>query len=206
MITNLQKKAPLPHKRRIASEKECRIDLQLHLPRIFEAFTVAYQAFESEIRQTNPMARPRGFEAALLNAKIIQSIQEFFPDNWAFGKYKRFTLRVEGYTILFKKLNKKGEPMNIKTKAVTNISNQLSLSLFDNTSFVFEPILFFGYKKNKIGIISEPQLIYIDENQIKWKITDENISTNSIIPFNREEEDLVKPTLKRKSVKKASGQ
>lgn len=205
MNTNLQKNPEMVHKRRIASKNECKIDLKEELPVLFEAFANAHKTFEYEIRQTPPQARARGFEASLLNSKMIQSIQEFFPENWKFGKYKRFTLRVNGYLVLFKKFNKKGMPMNIKTQRTDAISNQQVMSLFDDSTLVYEPILFFGYEKSRIGEILNPRLIYIDESQVKWIITDEAVSVTRFLNT-KEEETTVLPKLKKTVAQKASGQ
>lgn len=202
MSTNVMKKNNNPsYKRRLASIEEVQNDLKKELFMLFSAFHSALNKYQQEIVQTPPNARARGFEASLLNSKMIQSIQEIFPNNWKFGKYKRFTLRVNGYIILFKKFDSKGLPMNIKTKSVNAISQQLSISLFDDYSFVAEPILFFGYIKDKFGLISNPKLVYIDEDQIKWEITRENISVMNTISISKEE-NLAMPKLRSELIKK----
>lgn len=166
-------------KRRIVSKNECEKDLNKVLPRLFEAFHSAHSNFEREIRQTPPSARARAFEACLLNSKMIQAIQNYFPSwEWKFGKYKRFILQTNGYIILFKKLNKNGMPMNIATKHANAISNQLTYSLFDDQTMIYEPILFFGYRKDALGNIINPQLTYIDESRIKWTIEESNTTIN----------------------------
>lgn len=169
------------NKRRIATIKGAKFDLKNELPLMFIAFKEAYELYESEIIKTPPEARARGYEASLLNSKMIQCIQKYFPKHWKFGKYKRFTLRTNGYIILFKKLDKYDKPMNIKTKSVEAISNQLSLPLFNDTNFVEEPILFFGYKKNSIGIITEPKLVYLDEERVKWVVTIDDVEIEKAI-------------------------
>lgn len=198
---------PLPAKRRLASEEGCKIDLNTELPILFDAFTSAFKKYELEIVQTPPNSRARGFEASLLNSKMIQSIQEKFPKYWRYGRYKRFTLTVNGYIILFKKLNNKDMPMNIQTKSVSDISNQLSMSLFDENIYVAEPILFFGYKKNKFGQIFEPKLVYIDESNLKWAITENELSAGTIIMSTPTDETIkvAMPKLKvAHNIKKAS--
>jgi hypothetical protein len=206
MQQNYEKKQINITKRRIASKKECEFDLKNELMLMFQAFYTAQTNYEQEVRQTPPQARARGFEASLLNSKMIQSVQQYFPEDWKFGKYKRFTLRINGYIILFKKFNKNGLPMNIKTKSVNAITNQQTLSLFDDSTMVYEPILFFGYEKNKIGEINNPRLIYLDEEQVKWVITNEMIEliTQNINNHTIEEERKL-PKLRQKAIKKASG-
>ncbi|MEH6680835.1 MAG: hypothetical protein V7724_09825 [Sediminicola sp.] len=202
MIANVVKKSENPsYKRRLASLEGCQNDLKNELLLMFSAFYSALKNYQEEVVQTPFEARARGFEASLLNSKMIQSIQEHFPKNWKFGKYKRFTLRLNGYIILFKKFDKKGLPMNIKTKSVTAISQQLSIPLFDDTTFVAEPILFFGYSKDGYGRIINPKLVYIDEDQVKWEINRDNISTTKTISIPKEEK-VAMPKLRTEVVKK----
>lgn len=193
-------------KRRIATVDECKLDLTNELPIMFDAFESALVLFTKEIVQTPVLARAISLEASLLNSKMIQCIQEYFPNNWKFGKYKRFMLRVQGYTVLFKKLNGKNKPMNIKTLHSTSIMNQEQVSLFDSGHKSIDPILIFGYKKDRFGNIFDPKLVYIDESEVQWTITKTSISTSdgltSVIRTNVEK---VKPTLKEGlKVKKAS--
>jgi hypothetical protein len=180
-----KKKKHRQNKRRLATQEGAKFDLREELPLMFKAFNEAHELYEREIVQTPPQARGRGFEASLLNSKMLQCIQQHFPNNWKFGKYKRFTLRVNSYIILFKKLDKNSMPMNIKTNSVQAISQQLSLSLFSEESYVEEPILFFGYKKNIVGAISEPKLVYLDENKIQWIVTLSDITIDKTIQLPR---------------------
>lgn len=100
-------------------------------------------------------------------------------------------LRANGYTVLFKKLNDKNKPMNIKTIHSTAISNQMQISLFDNGHKSIDPILIFGYKKNKIGGIYDPKLVYIDENEVRWMITESAVENSLGLNINR------KPTIEK---------
>jgi hypothetical protein len=136
--------------------------------------------FNGEIISTPPEARARTFEAVLLNSKMIQCAQKNFPDNWKYGKYRRFILRVKGYNILFKKLDRNNRPMNIKTIFSEAINNQKQLELFDDSSGVTEPVIFFGYKKDRFGVINDPKIVYIDEDKLKWIVSSESISKNKI--------------------------
>ena len=167
---------PRNRRRRLASEEGVLFDLKDELPILFETFKEAVELYEREISFTPPTARVRGFEASTLNSKMVQCIQKRFPHSWMFGKYRRFILRIKGYLILFKKLDNKNMPMNIRTKLVSSISQQLSLPLFDGSSSVEEPILFFGYRRNKVGQISDPKLVYIDDDKLEWVISSENVS------------------------------
>ena len=183
-------------KRRVVSEEECKHDLQNELLKMFVAFHHAVSLYQKEILLTPPISRARAFEASLLNSKMIQSIQESFPKNWKFGKYKRFLLRVQGYNVFFKKLNGKDMPMNIKTLHSTAIYNQLQTSLFDNYELSAEPILFFGYKKDKFGTIHDPKLVYVDEEAVKWTLTEDKAAINKVVNIVKQGAAKAEPKLK----------
>lgn len=171
-------------RKRLINSNECKFDLEKELPLLFSAFSDAVTLFEKEIVLTPVESRCRGFEASLLNSKIMMCIQKYFPDNWKLGKYRRFFLRINSYIILFKKLNSKDFPMNIKTRTTSSIYNQQMGSLFGEGENGTEPILFFGYKKGKFGEILESKLIYIDENCKKWQITQNEIDISNVIKLN----------------------
>ena len=170
---------------------------------MFQAFNEAFTSYEKEVIMTRPEARARGFEASLLNSKMIESIQNYFPNYWKFAKYKRFVLNVNGFVVLFKKLNGKDMPMNIKTKTVSAISNQLSLPLFNESRTIENPILFFGYKKNSTGNVYDPKLVYIDEDKVKWTITKSDIDEGgTVIDMSPSESPINTPTLKDGALKR----
>lgn len=208
MKTNLQNFSDRKkNKRKLASFDGCMIDLKDELPLMFKAFNEALEKYEVILNQTKPESRARGFEASLLNTEMIESIQKHFPEFWRFAKYKRFTLRVKGYVVLFKKLNNSDKPMNIKTKSVDAISEQLTLPLFENDSSLTEPILFFGYRKNKLGMIIDPKLVYIDENQVKWTINSDDVDNIGLTGFeelNPVSPDAPRPILREDIAKKVS--
>jgi hypothetical protein len=187
-------------KRRIISHNECAQDLSLELPVLFNTFKIAVKMFEEEIILTPPESRGRGLEAALLNSKMIQSVQKNFPGNWKFGKYKRFILRVKGYNVLFKKLDRKNRPMNIKTRFSESIANQKQFELFDDSFGIVEPIIFFGYKKDRFGVIGDMKLVYIDENSVGWTVTEDRIykrKTIEISDMNKKEiREIASPRVK----------
>lgn len=178
-------------KRRQVSQGECLHDLEKDLPRIFKAFNRSVKKFNKVSSMFNPESKVR-FDASVLNTSIVESLQEEFSNNWKWGKYKRFILRLNDYIFLVKKLNNNNMPMNIKTKHVNTISNQLSLPMFNSEVYQDDPILFFGYKTDRMGEITSPQIVYIDENQVKWIISENEITTT---------ETLFKPIPQNKSVK-----
>jgi hypothetical protein len=197
MNKNTKKTEFRPNKRRIANEKEVKFDLKKELPHLFEAFNEALSLYESEIVNTPPPARGRGMEASYLQSKMLQCIQKYFPEKWMFGKYKRFILRVGEYNVLFKKLNRYGKPMNIPTTLVQAISNQLTLPLFGSEPSTEDPILFFGYQKDRFGNVINPQLVYLDENRVKWVITEEDIVESTPLQLPIEAPKIAAPTLKK---------
>lgn len=188
-------------KRKIISKDECLHDLESQLQTMFQAFSEAVKLFEQEVVLTPIVSRAKNFEASLLNSKMMQSIQKYFPDNWKFGKYRRFILRVNGYNVLFKKLNKKDMPMNVKTFLSDAIANQLQYSLFNDSPEVADPIVFFGYRKDKFGNILDPKLVYIDENLVKWVIENSDIKeTKTVSTTQKNSDGLLK--IKEKAIAK----
>ncbi|MBW2960418.1 hypothetical protein [Mesonia aestuariivivens] len=197
MLQNYEKKTNYrQNKRRLATLQGAKFDLEKELPLMFKAFREAYELYEMEISNTPPQARARAFEASLLNSKMIQSIQKYFPNHWRFGKYKRFTLRTNGYIVLFKKLDNYNRPMNVKTKSVLAISQQLSLPLYSEANFVEEPILFFGYKKDKVGNIAEPKLVYLDEERVKWIVTPNDITVDTSVKTSTQSRKVAAPIIR----------
>jgi hypothetical protein len=178
-------------KRRQVSQDECLFDLKKDLPKIFKAFNKGVKKFNKVSTMFTPESKVR-FDASVLNTSIVESLQNEFSNKWKWGKYKRFILRLNDYIFLVKKLNNNNMPMNIKTKHVNTISNQLSLPMFDNEVYQDEPILFFGYKTDRMGEIISPQIVYIDEDEVKWIISENDVTIT---------ETLFKPIRQNKSVK-----
>lgn len=210
VLTNIEKKSSFQNsrngKRRQVSKDECLYDLGRALPKMFKAFNKGVKLFNKTMEDIPVDSRIR-VEAPLLNSRVAQCMQEEFPDKWKFGKYKRFVLHVSDYLILVKKLNNHDKPMNIKTKHVNSISNQMQLSLFNDDSFFTSPIVFFGYKKDKSGEIVSPQLVYIDEDKVKWIITENDVTTIGDNPISINPSKSIDVTIKEHlRSKKASNQ
>ena len=96
--------------------------------------------------------------------------------------------------------------MNIKTKHVNSISNQLSLSLFDSDVYQDDPILFFGYKVDRMGEVISPQIVYIDEDSVKWIVSENDINVvrdNEVLKVSESEAEIY---LKRGKIRRASNQ
>ncbi len=188
-------------KRRQVSLEECLFDLQEDLPKIFSAFKDGVKKYNQISSMISSQAKVR-FEASLLNATIIESLQNNFPNNWKWGKYKRFILRLNEHIFLIKKLKANNKPMNVKTKHVNMISNQLSLPLFSEEVYQDDPILFFGYKVDKFGEVNSPQLVYIDEDKVKWVISENDIVSINDKARHIERKEVAKVYLKNKGVRR----
>lgn len=191
-----EEKSSRPNKRRLASKEEVIHDLEEVIDLLFLAHENAKKFYFDEIVKTPPQSRGRGFEASLMNSKMIQCVQELFPGQWSFGKHKRFILRVNGYNILFKKFDMDNKPMNIKTNAVLDISHQLSIPFAIEDGKADDPIIFFGYKKNSIGKFSEPLLVYLDEGKVKWVIRESDFGTENPLGISKPITDPVQPTVR----------
>lgn len=193
-------------KRRQISREECLLDLKKDLPKFFLAFNKAVKKYNKVASMFNPNSKVR-FDASVLNTSIVESLQNEFSNNWKWGKYKRFILKLEEYMFLVKKFNNSNKPMNIKTKHVNTISNQLSLSLFDNDVYQDDPILFFGYKIDRMGEIFSPQIVYIDEDQVNWIVTENDVTAAETLFESNKSTKSVKVSVKEQLVRrKASNQ
>lgn len=181
MFANINKKSypakGRDNKRREVSRKEASYDLKSQLIRMCKAFNKGVEHYHESIAAWQPVLRSKRFESIALNESINLALMKEFPNEWMFGKYRRFILRINGYLIFVKKLDKHDKPSNIKTKHVNTVSNQLALPLFSDEDAYTEPILFFGYSKDKQGEISSPRVVYIDEDQVKWIITENEVMT-----------------------------
>jgi hypothetical protein len=77
--------------------------------------------------------------------------------------------------------------MNIKTINVQSILNQNQvLDLFSESDYNDEPILYFGYQKNRFGQFVNPQLIYIDEGDVNFSISENDLEITIPISANKE--------------------
>jgi hypothetical protein len=179
MAVKVERNSFFGKRKRIINAKECEFELRDTLIKIKECFNQAVSISLQELRSYPLYSRARGLEAAILNSNIIKCIQETFPLNWKFGKYKRFMLRINGYIILFKKLNTNDMPMNIATTLIKRIENQLQGNLFGSSDNGIDPIVFFGYRKYDLILSYVPKLVYIDEGKVKWKITVDDIDSYS---------------------------
>ena len=77
-------------------------------------------------------------------------------------------------------------------------------NLFSDSDYNDEPILYFGYQKNRIGEYINPQLIYIDENIVKFSISEADVNKQISIQNNVKDDNLidVKPKLKQSQILK----
>lgn len=194
-------------KRRLASESECKVELKKELQLLFNVFYTALDKTNAVLSAFQPSHRSRTFEASVMQSSFAESLSNSFGEKAFYGRYKRLILRTNGYLILFKKLNGKGRPMNIKTINVQSILSQNQvLDLFSNSDYNDEPILYFGYQKNRFGQFVNPQLIYIDDGEVNFSIGEKDIEDNISISTKVEVNEIkeVVPKLKGQiSIKKA---
>ncbi len=192
-------------KRLLADYESCKLEMNKELSLLFRTFNSALMSTREELLNFNIRFRSRALEASIMQSYFAEFLQENFGDKSFYGKYKRLVLRSNGYLILFKKLNSKGLPMNIKTINVQSILNQNQvLDLFADSDYNDEPILYFGYQKNRFGDYVDPQLIYIDEGQIKFSIHQDEIDNGIYISSGNDKPDGVSPVLKNINIKKAN--
>jgi len=186
-MANVKRSWHSAKRKRIKNAKECKFEMKHVLVDLFECFHRALSKYNNLVNQIVPEARVRGYEATLFNSLMIESVESVFKHDWLFGKYKRFILRKNEYLILFKKLDKKGKPMYIKTKISEAIQNQIEGDLFGSTDNGCEPIIYFGYKKNSIGDIVDPQIVYMDDGNVKWTIKENELERGSfsMVPVTR---------------------
>jgi hypothetical protein len=195
-------------KRRLASESECKVELKKELQLLFNVFYTALDKTNIVLSSFQPSHRSRTFEASVMQSSFAESLSNSFGEKAFYGRYKRLILRTNGYLILFKKLNGKGKPMNIKTINVQSILSQNQvLDLFSNSDYNDEPILYFGYQKNRFGQFVNPQLIYIDEGEINFSINEKDIENIISVSSNVEVNEIkeIVPKLKGQlPIKKAN--
>lgn len=157
-------------RKRVINPKECQLDMKDVLVEVFKAYHSAVKMFNEEIVNTPVQYRTRGMEASFFNSKLMQCIGRVFESELKCGKYGRRFLYKNGYIMLFKKLDSKGMPMNIKTKLSLSIENQLQGNLFNEEEDGSSPIIFFGYTKTRFGELRNPRVVYIDEGKKRWEL------------------------------------
>lgn len=200
MTANLNNKC---EKRKRISKEEAFSLLKEYYIDIFNAYYEAIDKFNIEIQQTIPEARTR-LNSVLLNAKLSQSFILHFPDNWRLGKYGRIIFRWEetgnAVQLIIKKLDEDSNPSYISTLLSDAIMNQYQMSLFKEDEAKEEPILIFGYTKDKDGNIINPRIVYYD-GEPKWVIDRNDISIEMIpySPFKSKEAEV---TLRQERKKK----
>lgn len=156
-------------KRRFLDKKDAEELLKPYLPDMFKAYEEGLSGYNNVIRQFNPLFTKK-IDSGILNSMISGSFYEVFPDNLVKARYGRVIFRWEGVQIMIKKLNQSGKPSYVPTLLSESIMNQEQASLFKGDELAqSEPLLFFGYTKDKNGEIMNPRLVYYD-GEVKWTI------------------------------------
>ncbi len=167
-------------KRQAITKEEAVELLRQYAELIFSAYDSALDKYNVEIRQTNPIARTR-LSSALLNAKMVESFADMFPDNVTLGKYGRVLFRYERCQLIIKKLSSTSRPSYISTKLSNTILTQGQAELFDGDENARrEPLLTFGYTKDRLGNLVNPRIVYFDEEPI-WEIVPSDFAVT--LPF-----------------------
>lgn len=198
-------------KRRLAEYKSSKEDLAETFRTLSKCFRHAVHLASKRLANFPLPSRARTLEVNIVQSCFAEVASKFFIDKISIGKYGRIILKEKGYLILFKKLDKRSFPMNTKTKNVQLILNQSqTLDLFAETEYEEDPILYFGYLKDKFGEYVSPKLVYIDDESLKFSINQEETMLEQI-PFQNNEPDPgespkeVTPKLKgNKKTKKAN--
>src|SRR5690606_8458484 len=127
----------------LANEEACRLELKNELIEMFTAFHVSTEKVNRVKSQFLPGSYSRCLEANLMQSAFAEEMMKRFDQKATYGKGKRFLFLTKGYIVLFKKLNNRGLPMNIKTGHVQDIMDQKQqLNLFSHTDFNDGPILY----------------------------------------------------------------
>lgn len=193
-------------KRLLADYGNCKLELSKELALLFKTFESSLASTNKDLLNYKVQFRSRILEASIMQSYFAEYLQNNFANKAFYGKYKRLVLRTNGYLILFKKLNAKGYPMNIRTINVQSILNQNQvLDLFADSDYNDEPILYFGYQKNRFNEYVNPQLIYIDDNEVKFSISAEDMDSGLYVGKVGDKPIGVSPTLKNNNnLKKAN--
>ncbi|MEZ0007071.1 hypothetical protein ABH942_002449 [Flavobacterium sp. 28YEA47A] len=192
-------------KRTLANYETSKMELEKEIILLFKTYKSALYSTQQQMLSFKIEFRSRALEASIMQSFFAEYLKENFGNKAFYGKYKRLILRSNGYLILFKKFNNKGMPMNIKTINVQSILNQNQvLDLFASSDYNDEPILYFGYKKNRYGEYVNPQLIYVDEGNIVFSIGLDDMDSGLSITKVNDAPVGVSPTIRENNIKKAN--
>lgn len=195
----------LQGKRALASYEASKLELEKEIMLLFKTYKLALQSTQEQMFNFKIEFRSRSLEASIMQSFFAEYLKDNFATKAFYGKYKRLILRCNGYLILFKKFNSKGMPMNIKTINVQSILNQNQvLDLFASSDYNDEPILYFGYKKNKYGEYIDPQLIYVDAGKVVFSIGIDDMDRGLNIVIKNNQPVGVSPTIRESKIKKAN--
>ena len=71
------------------------------------------------------------------------------------------------------------------------------MDLFAKSDYNEEPILYFGYQRDKFGNFVNPQLIYIDDGEIKFTINQNDVGViKPILKAEKSAKEVNTPKLK----------
>lgn len=161
------------------------ISLEEALEGLRDAAQTMFAAYEEGLRHFNrvislfetPEARTNRLEAGVMHSCLVEAFVKAFPDYVVPNtKYGRFILRIAETQIIIKRINEAGKPSYVPTILSDKILTQSSASLFDDEDEAAkaEPVLIFGYTRNKVGEFVDPRIVYFKGSPI-WVIAADDV-------------------------------
>lgn len=161
---------------------------------LFAAYYAALEKFNAEVLQTATPSARRKLEPSLLHAKMVDAFAAAMPDNWEVGKYGRFIIRYDGVQIIIKKLSGENKPAYVPTILSGKILSQVQTDLFPgDVSAKAEPVLIFGYTRDRLGQYVDPRIVYYNDGP-RWIIGMEDfMQRTTVAQSGRTEKIVVRP-------------
>lgn len=130
---------------------------------------VVHDAFDSMRDAVNSMPasfRNRNTKSQRMNEQLKGLLTDVYGSRIVSLPYGRFGLSIEGYMLLFKKLDGRLRPSNIPTGNSRNIARQGRLN------FPGEPeVIFVGYTVSPgYGEVNSIMAVKIEDNEIQWSV------------------------------------
>lgn len=150
--------------------------MKSHLPTLVIAIESSFIAMKDELNGRNPAFLNHLSKSNRMNEQIKGRITEAFGTNVKPLRYNRFGLFLEGYVILFKKLDKYGRPSNVPT------GNSLMLTGQSKLNFPGEPeILHVGYVIDSTWeAIKSINAVKIENQEVQWSINLQRLAGSSL--------------------------
>lgn len=174
-----------------------------HLPVIVDIIENAFEKMQNELNGRSPSYKNHLSKSIRVNEQIKGRITDEYGKLVRSAGPNRFGLFIEGYLVLFKKLDKYGRPSNIKTRY-----SQL-LKMQGRINFPGEPeIIYIGYVSDPgFDYIKKISAVKLDDQEVIWSTNLRTLVSKALViskPPVIETDDLTeKVTAKAKKNKKA---